>query len=52
MGVAQEIVLITFGLRLGTLSVAGALAFGLGSNDIEPENCRDGLINGAVNTSV
>lgn len=34
MGIANEIVNLAFGIILGTLGVAGALAFGLGSQEI------------------
>jgi hypothetical protein len=34
MGIASEIILLAFGLMLGAITVAAALAFGLGSRDI------------------
>jgi hypothetical protein len=34
MGIASEIILLAFGLMLGAITVAAALAFGLGSHDI------------------
>lgn len=34
MGIAQDIITITFGLLFGSIAVAAALAFGLGSKDV------------------
>lgn len=43
MGVAQQIVLISFGLLLGALAVAGALAFGLGAREIAARELQSWL---------
>ena len=41
IGVASSIVNLAFGLLLGALAVAIALAFGLGSRDIAAEQVRE-----------
>jgi hypothetical protein len=41
IGIASEIVNLAFGLLLGAIAVAVALAFGLGSRDIAREQVRD-----------
>ena len=44
MGLANEIINLAFGLLLGALAVAVALAFGLGGREIAARaNCRAGL---------
>jgi hypothetical protein len=41
LGVAEDFVLLSFGLLFGALCLAGALAFGLGSRDLAGELVRD-----------
>jgi hypothetical protein len=41
MGIASEIILLAFGLMLGAITVAAALAFGLGSRDIAARALED-----------
>lgn len=41
LGVAEDFVLITFALLFGSLCLAGALAFGLGSRDLAGEIVRE-----------
>ena len=43
MGVATDIVVLAFGLVLGAIAVAVALAFGLGSRDVAAEQIRQWL---------
>jgi hypothetical protein len=43
MGVATDIVNLAFGLLLGAIAVAIALAFGLGGRDIAAEQVRNWL---------
>ncbi len=43
MGIAANIVNLAFGLILGAIAVAVALAFGLGGRDIVEENVRSWL---------
>lgn len=43
MGIASDIVNLAFGLLLGAIAVAIALAFGLGSRDIAAEQVREWL---------
>lgn len=43
MGIASDIVNLAFGLLLGAIAVAIALAFGLGSRDIAADQVRDWL---------
>ena len=43
MGIASDIVNLAFGLLLGAIAVAIALAFGLGSRDIAAEQMREWL---------
>lgn len=43
MGLAPEIVTLAFGLILGAIAVASALAFGLGGREIAGEQLRDWL---------
>lgn len=45
MGVATDIVNLAFGLLLGAIAVAIALAFGLGGREIAAEQVRDWLAN-------
>ncbi len=45
MGIAPNIVNLAFGLLLGSIAVAIALAFGLGSRDIAAEQVREWLNN-------
>jgi uncharacterized membrane protein (DUF485 family) len=45
MGIAPNIVNLAFGLLLGSIAVAIALAFGLGSRDIAAEQVREWLDN-------
>ncbi len=45
MGIASDIVNLAFGLLLGAIAVAIALAFGLGSRDIAAEQVRQWLDN-------
>ncbi len=40
IGVAHDLVLLTFGLVLGAIAVAGAIAFGLGGRDVAEEELR------------
>jgi hypothetical protein len=41
IGIASEIVNLAFGLLLGAIAVAIALAFGLGGRDVAAEQVRD-----------
>jgi hypothetical protein len=41
MGIASEIILLAFGLMLGAVTVAAALAFGLGSRDLAARALED-----------
>ena len=43
MGIAADIVNLAFGLLLGAIAVATAIAFGLGSRDVAGEQVRDWL---------
>ncbi|MFB2937202.1 mechanosensitive ion channel [Aerosakkonemataceae cyanobacterium BLCC-F154] len=43
MGIAADIVNLAFGLLLGAIAVAAAIAFGLGSRDVAGEQVRDWL---------
>jgi hypothetical protein len=43
MGVATDIVVLAFGLVLGAIAVAVALAFGLGGRDVAAEQIRQWL---------
>jgi len=43
MGIASDIVNLAFGLLLGAIAVATAIAFGLGGRDIAAEQVRDWL---------
>ena len=43
MGVATDIVNLAFGLLLGAISVAIAIAFGLGGRDLAAEQMREWL---------
>ncbi|MGB7520629.1 MAG: hypothetical protein WA896_13450, partial [Spirulinaceae cyanobacterium] len=43
MGIASSIVNLAFGLLLGAIAIAIALAFGLGSRDIAAEQVREWL---------
>jgi len=45
MGIAPSIVNLAFGLLLGSIAVAIALAFGLGSREIAAEQVREWLNN-------
>ncbi|MBW4622397.1 MAG: mechanosensitive ion channel [Cyanosarcina radialis HA8281-LM2] len=50
MGIASNIVNLAFGLLLGSIAVAIALAFGLGSRDIAAEQLREWLASFKDNT--
>ena len=41
MGVANEIITLAFGLLLGAIAVAAALAFGLGARDVAGSAVED-----------
>jgi hypothetical protein len=41
IGIAQDIVNLAFGLLLGAIAVASAIAFGLGSRDIAGQQVRE-----------
>lgn len=41
IGLASELVLLTFGLALGAAAVAGAIAFGLGGREVAEEELRE-----------
>ena len=41
MGLANEIITLAFGLLLGAIAVAAALAFGLGCRDLAAGAARD-----------
>jgi len=43
MGVATDIVNLAFGLLLGAIAVAIAIAFGLGGRDVASEQIREWL---------
>jgi len=43
MGLANEIIILAFGLLLGAIAVAAALAFGLGCRDMAAETARGWL---------
>jgi hypothetical protein len=43
MGIASDIVNLAFGLLLGAIAVAIALAFGLGSRDVAAGQVREWL---------
>jgi Conserved TM helix len=45
MGIASDIVHLAFGLTLGALSIAAAIAFGLGGRDVAGEQLRSWLTN-------
>jgi Conserved TM helix len=45
MGIAPDIVNLAFGLTLGALSIAAAIAFGLGGRDVAGEQLRQWLSN-------
>ena len=44
LGIADEIVNLAFGILLGTIGVAGSLAFGLGSREMPGSRPKNGLI--------
>ena len=43
LGIAQNIVVVGFGITLGGIVLAGAIAFGLGSKDLAKEYIERGL---------
>jgi hypothetical protein len=43
MGIATDIVNLAFGLTLGALAIAAAIAFGLGGRDVAGEQLRQWL---------
>jgi hypothetical protein len=43
MGIAPDILHLAFGLTLGALSIAAAIAFGLGGRDVAGEQLRQWL---------
>jgi hypothetical protein len=45
MGIAPDIVNLAFGLTLGALAIAAAIAFGLGGRDVAGEQLRQWLAN-------
>ena len=45
MGIAPDIVNLAFGLILGAVAVASAIAFGLGGRDVASEQLREWINN-------